>query len=43
MDIKPEELPRFRALLALSKFSPAVQSDVLADGTIAGVRPEGNV
>lgn len=29
------DLPRIRALLALSKFSAAVQSDVLADGTIA--------
>ena len=35
MDIKPEDLLRSRVFLALRKFSPAVLSDVLADGTIA--------
>jgi hypothetical protein len=35
MEPKPEDLPRIRALFALRKFSSAVQSDVLADGSIA--------
>lgn len=35
MDPKPEDLPRIRAFFSLRKFSRAVQSDVLADGTIA--------
>lgn len=35
MEPEPEALPRIRALFALRKFSSAVQSDVLADGTIA--------
>ncbi len=35
MDPKPKDLPRIGALFALRKFSSAVQSDVLADGTIA--------
>jgi hypothetical protein len=35
MEPDPKDLPHIRALFALRKFSPAVQSDVLADGTIA--------
>lgn len=35
MKPNPEDLPRIRAVFLLSKFTAAVQSDVLSDGTIA--------